>query len=104
MNSQTQTDKATARPWRIGQSARTIDIKAGHNALICRVENNFDGGEDNAALIVRAVNSYDALLAVAEAAKKLTAAYASDGNTKRQKEGFAETRAALAAVQGKESK
>lgn len=39
------------------------------------------GNQDNAVLIVRAVNEYDALLAVAEAASRILAEKCAQGNT-----------------------
>lgn len=48
--------KHTPGPWRVGESCRTADIKAGYNALIARVEieSAGDRGDANARLIAAA--------------------------------------------------
>jgi hypothetical protein len=94
MNSQNQTDKATARPWQVltANDYRSLAIcgagKAIDAPIIAVIElddmaPDYSGGaksafncddndepKANAALIVRAVNEHAALVAVAEAAKK----------------------------------
>ncbi len=55
-------NKHTQGPWRTGEHFRTMDIKAGHNALVARVEieSAGDKGFANAALIVEAPNLLEA--------------------------------------------
>lgn len=72
----TNTDQATARPWRIVQAQQGYwqiwsaydDSPGSRNNYVIA-----DGiqSKDEAALIVQAVNERDALLAVAEAAKRM---------------------------------
>ncbi len=68
MNTEKQTDKATARPWKlaagvIGPDKIWREDENQNETLVARgIENEYD-----AALIVRAVNEYAALVAVAEA-------------------------------------
>ena len=102
MNTQT-TDKATARPWHVladGKSfgyfepsySKTVSIQLGY----CEALSRF--GQDqkaNSALIVRAVNEYDALCKVAEVADKLL--YNEDGNIKNA-EAMRHTLAALSEI------
>ena len=69
MKTQNQTDKATARPWSYrpafanGEPCGYV-VQSGASCIA-----DIPQGEDDAALIVRAVNSYAALKAVADAAK-----------------------------------
>ena len=76
------TDKATARPWRTvggswsGQIMADID---GNPYGICKCAGETpEERRANAALIVRAVNEYDALCAVAEAAMQCELAMVRD--------------------------
>ena len=67
-------NKHTQGPWRTGEHFRTMDIKAGHNALVARVEieSAGDKGFANAALIAAAPD----LLAACEWALDLLNQYA----------------------------
>jgi len=69
MNSQNQTDKATARPW----LCDLTQIKLQNNFVVLDTylegDATLEEAKSNAALIVRAVNEHEALNAVAEAAK-----------------------------------
>lgn len=86
----TQNDKATPRPWATDIEVQTFDGAildatiyvnhgSGKGGEICTFRHDPDDGLDNrseeqihnARLIVHAVNEYDALCAVAEAADKL---------------------------------
>lgn len=55
--------KHTPGPWRVGESCRVADIKAGYNALIARVEieSAGDRGDANARLIAAAPDLLEAL-------------------------------------------
>jgi hypothetical protein len=46
-------------------------IRGANNTEVCTVDNTWDDWQDNARLIVKAVNSYDALIEVKNAASKL---------------------------------
>lgn len=78
MNKQTETlSKATPRPWTYhgNREIRTVEKLPGaiQGRIVAKVDRaRFEGGskwEANAALIVQAVNQYEVLCAVAEAAK-----------------------------------
>lgn len=73
MKTTNSTDNATARPWKFeGVDSREI-FSSESGRTIAKVDFQFgrqdEIGRANAALIVRAVNEYEALVAVAEAAK-----------------------------------
>ena len=73
MNTEIKTP-ATARPWRISERD-SLSIKSADGKHIaqaqydCAFNRNYETNLANAALIVQAENSYDALKAVAVAAK-----------------------------------
>lgn len=79
MNPTTPQDKATASPWFKNGNAISADTKDGIDHICSKWIGNVqrketfeaENWEANAALIVRAVNQFDALCAVAEAGNDL---------------------------------
>ncbi len=59
-----KTDKATTRPWKLGDITQVTDIEDSSGELVCSVESakNIHEESANAELIVRAVNCHDELI------------------------------------------
>jgi len=96
MNTQTQTDKATDRPWKVDCNDWIYDSE-GQAIASCQYKK---AGKHNAALIVRAVNLLPYYEAVAEAAKLI------DGGELSYRDSIVMFKALanLAAIQGKGEK
>lgn len=86
-------------PWKQSKFGRMLDYEKypeGSPSMVVKLPNGKEINAltiENAASIVRAVNCHEELLA---ALKAISNAYASDGNTQRQKEAFILVRKAIA--------